>query len=262
MKRIGMLCTLAVFLVTTLVTAGESHPELYAVRAVKANPTGLIRYEQALKTAMAAYGKHGLAVDFIWVESTDNLVYYFIIPIQSMGDMDGIMRAFADVRKKMGPNALAEMEQAFAGTADTSEIMVVKKLDTLSYTGEEPPEGEKWRYFEETLWYIQPDKYQEAMAIAADYRKLFEEKQAKVGYTLFMKTIGSDMPMMYVVTMARDPLHFAQREAELKKLLGDAVKPLQERFLSVTRKMEVNRGWGRPDLSYLPKADTATPATD
>ncbi len=251
MKRMRDLFLLTLFCCAVPVLAGEGEAHMFAVRVVKADPAGLIRYEKALKETMELYKTEGLALDNLYVESMDNMQYYFIIPIKKYGDIDTIHAAFADVRKKIGKEKLTAIRDSFKGTALSSELMIVKYLPDVSYEPEsEKAENKNWNYFEETIWYINPDKYGEAMKLAADYRKLFEEKHAKSGFSIYLKLMGSDMPLMYIVTNAKDAVHLATMEKELKATLGDAVKPLHERFLSITRKVEVNHGRFRPDLSY------------
>jgi len=176
MRNIFLL-TLFCFAVPALAGEGEAH--MFAVRMVKANPAGLIRYEKALKETMKLYKTEGLALDNLYVESMDNMQYYFIIPIKKYGDIDTINAAFADIRKKIGKDKLTAIRDSFKGTASSSELMIVKYLPEISYEPEsEKAEKKDWNYFEETIWYINPDKYSEAMKLAADYRKLFEEKHA------------------------------------------------------------------------------------
>lgn len=63
--------------------------------------------------------------------------------------------------------------------------------------------------------------------------------------------------MLAVKIVNVNPAKMADYEKAHKKALGDTVKPLHEKFLSMTREVETVRGWFRPDLSYMPDEEPA-----
>lgn len=256
MKRV--IWTIALVLVVGLMpaTAGEQQDQLLAIKVVKANPAKMADYEKALKHAMALYGEHKLDVPAIWVSQDENWDYHLVIPIKNHADLDRLWDAFGKVRKAIGEEALAEMEAMFDGTVESSSMFLTKYLADLSYTPEGFQEKSKdWRYFEMLVWYVKPDHARDARKLAAAYKKLYIEKGIDDGWAIYSDLMGPDLPVMNIMSWAESPVHMQDKDKAHKEALGDAVKPLHEQFMTMTRKVETTRGWFRPELSYLPKSE-------
>lgn len=259
MKRVLISCALLFVVCLVPAMAGESKDQMLAVKVVKVNPAKMAAYEKAVKHAMALYKEHKLDVPAIWVSQAEDMSYHYVIPIRNHGDIDRIWKVFGDFRKTIGKEGIAEMESAFEGTVESSSMYVTKYMGDLSYM----PEGfearsQDWGYFEMMVWYVNADHYKEAMALAADYRDLYKAKGITDGYGIYVDYIGTDLPVMNVMNWAKNPGHMLELEKAHKQALGDDVLPLHERFLSMTRKVEMVRGNFRPELSYLPEKSETT----
>lgn len=256
MKRV--IWTIALVLAVSLIpaTAGEKQNQFLAIKVVKANPAKMADYEKALKHAMALYAEYKLDVPAIWVSQDENWHYHLVIPIQNHGDLDRLWEVFGKVRKDMGEDKLAEMEAMFNGTVESSSMYLTRYMTDLSYSPEGLQKKSKdWRYFEMMVWYIKPDHAKDAMKLAGEYKKLYIEKGIDDGWAIYRDLMGPDLPVMNIMSWAESPMHMQKKDKAHKEALGEDVKPLHETFMTMTRKVDTVRGWFRPELSYLPKAE-------
>ena len=254
MRRVMVFCALALVFCTTAVHAGENKDQMLAIKLVKVNPAKMADYEKSVKHVLELYKEHKLDVPAMWVSQSEDMTYHYVIPIENHAGIDHIWKAFGDVRKAIGKDGLAEMEDMFQDTVESSSLFVTKYMADLSYMPDGFNERSKdWNYFEMMVWYIDADHYQDAMQLAKDYKALYTAKGIQDGFGIYVDYMGPDLPVMNVMSWAKDPSHMLEMEKAHKEALGDAAKPLQQQFLSMTRKVEMVRGWYRPDLSYTPK---------
>lgn len=258
MKRLAVITALILCVCLMPAHAAEKGDRMLAVKIVKVNPAKMADYEKAMKHAMALYKEHKLDVPAIWVSQNENMNYHLVIPIENHGGLDRLWEVFGEIRKSVGKKAVAEMEAMFADTVESNSVFVTKYMANLSYM----PEGfekrsQDWKYFEMLVWYVKNDAYMDAMQLAGEYRDIYAGAGIEEGFAVYMDYVGPDLPVINVMSWAENPMHMRKMEKAHKKALGDAVKPLHEKFLSMTREVETVRGWFRPDLSYMPDEEPA-----
>ena len=139
----------------------------------------------------------------------------------------------------------------FDGTYVTHKDYVLNLSSELSYkSGEIVEEGVYFRNF--NYYFVSPDKWKEAKAIAKEWNELYTSKNIPQGYRIYTGGLGTE-PLIMVVKWAKSASEFYAQEAKTEEMLGD-VKDLTDRTMAITRKFESYDGKIRPDLSYQPEA--------
>ena len=113
------------------------------------------------------------------------------------------------------------------------------------------PEGEYYR--DNAVYYFSPENMMEARKLAMDYKKLHEKINSKMHYRVYTSGFGADGSYILIAAGAKDPNHFAEKQMETQKLMGEEGQKLQMRFLDLVSRSEYMRGYMRPELSYIPK---------
>jgi len=131
---------------------------------------------------------------------------------------------------------------------------VAAQRDDLSYVPAKPRlKAEEMPYARIDYYYLKPGTEEQAEQIAKDYVALFKSKDIPDGFTIYTALSGHDLPLLVAVIPAKNPADLATADEKTNAALGDALRALQGRALSITRRFERKDSWYRPDMSYMPK---------
>lgn len=232
----------------------ESKGQLFVIGEDVVKPSMVDQYEAAVKELMAAMKTHELAVPYMQASMREDFHYYYLIPIESLGDIEKIDNAFGEVVQKIGQEKWKVLFAPFGEMLEYEKHVIAERADYLSYTPETPRiKPEERNFLHWTFYYIQYGKAEEATQIAKDYLKLFKSKNVPNGYHVYWGRTGIEMPALAVVQWAKDATDFYEQAKRSNELLGEEGKKLSKRAMAITRRIEHVSGWPRPDLSYMPE---------
>ncbi len=92
-------------------------------------------------------------------------------------------------------------------------------------------------------------------AVSREWVALHKKKNWGNGYKCFAGDFGTDMPVYLVFWKAKSEADALIHLEKSSNLFGEEGKELEEKGESLLRRFEIKRGWLRPDLSYIPKAN-------
>jgi hypothetical protein len=128
--------------------------------------------------------------------------------------------------------------------------MIVGHEPAMSYVAAAPRlKMEEAKFFHFSFYYLIPGKEEDAKALAGDFAALMKSKNIPDSYNIYMAIMGPDMPLLVVEQWARDEADYWASEAKNNATLGDAVGALNARALGLTRRIDHENVWIRPDLS-------------
>ena len=184
--------------------------------------------------------------------SLDDMRYLYVSAIDNMASLD--QDPFEGVVEAMGEDGFDEMMSGYENTFETHTNYIINLNHDMSYKSDVIlNEGVNFRMF--TYYFIDPDDWKEATAIAKEWKELHASTNAPHGYRVYMGGLGTE-PMIMVVQWAKNAEEYYANQAENMKAMGDP-SDLRNRTMAVTRKMEHYTGMIRPDLSYQPKSAMA-----
>jgi len=211
----------------------------------------MVPYEATGKKLVDALKSHQVeSVNFL-AFSTNDFRYLFVSPLENMAELD--KNYFEEFQNKIGNEAFGELMSGFTGYDEHGDY-VLNLRDDLSYqpSGIDPrTEGQDYRRF--TYWHITPEKMQEALSVAKEFKALNESKGSKVHYRIYQNFYGSFGPFLLVAMSGESENELTARLEANQQLLGDEFMKLWQKAMALTWKYETIDGRFRPDLTYIPE---------
>jgi hypothetical protein len=258
MKRRSLVAFLSlVLLATAALHAADdaSQPRWFVLHQEISRPFGLQTYEQTTKEFVGLLQQHRDLMpgfSFTAFAGTD-LVYSYVSPIQSPADIAKVNEAFGAVAGAVGVEKWSDLMHRNGNVTAEIRESILMEDPSFSYAPAQPRlKQDEMRYYDFDLYYMIPGRDAEADAICREFAALFRKKQIPDGYRLFKVVLGSDMPMLVVVTGAKDPADFDAEDASVREALGPEGQALFQRAFAISRRFDRRGGWLRPDLSLPP----------
>ncbi len=182
-----------------------------------------------------------------WLE--DN-TYMYVSPVENMAQLDN--NPWAELAQKAGEDKAEAVMSAFGGTYNTHIDYLAVFHPDLSYKPEQlQEEGNNYREWD--FFYYNEINQDQMMAMAREWKKLYEDKNVDIGYTVYTNGLGHEGPVLVIHRWAKDPVEMAQNNQKMNQLFGEAGQKLWERTAALGYRMETKRGWLMPNLSYMPQ---------
>ena len=242
--------TMLLLLLLTTVSSAQEGKQAYSVHVDHVRPSMMVQYENISKELIAESKKHG--ANFGWIAMvTDNFDYYYVSPIENMAELD--KNPFAPLSEKMGKGELGKLFDRMDKCYDDHVNYTLVLDKDLSYMPDgmtQTPEGQPYR--KNTLYYIAPENYGAAEALAKDFKSLYAKKGSKVQYRVYRSGFGADGTYFMVAVAAKNAAEYETMSYENQKMLGKEGEALVGRLFNLISKTESISGSIRSDLSYHP----------
>lgn len=236
-------------------------PDLYLVHEEVVPPAMMGRYEGVTKEMLGLLAEKNVTNPSIAFNTfmTTDMHYVFVSRLPGgFNSLDAMYNAWMSLPDAVGKEKFKELETRGSATMSSYNEMIIMRRADLSYEPATPRiKPEEHRFFRWDFYYLQPGKESEAEAIAKDYVALFKSKNVGDGFTIFMATMGQDLPLLIAAIPSKSPADFAAVDEKTNATLGADLRALQARALGITRRIEHREGWVRPDLSYPAPAKPA-----
>ena len=255
MRRTALaLALFALPLVSAFAADAPPKPDLYVIHEEVVPPAMVPRYEAVTKEMLGMLAEKNVtnpSMAFTTFMTTD-MHYVFVSRLQGgLGGLDAMYNAWMSLPDTLGKEKYKDLETRSAATMSSYNEMIIMRRADLSYEPATPRiKPEEHRFYRWDFYYLQPGKESEAEAIARDYVALFKSKNVGDGFSIFMATMGQDLPLLIAGIPSKSPADFATVDEKTNATLGADLRALQGRALGITRRIEHREGWYRPDLSY------------
>ena len=249
-NRAPLVAFLFFFLICTSIRAQNDRYQLYVVHEDHVNKAMMDKHHDADKKIVEAAKNNKMkGMDWITFVGDDNRVMY-LSPIKNMGELD--KNPFADLEKKMGEKEYKELFDSFEGTYSKHGDYILRLDKKLSYMPDgitQTPQGENYR--ELTIYHIPPGSGDKAEELAAEVKKMYEDKNSGIHYRLYKSGFGTMGEYYMAAVAAESPEQLEQRRQENDDLLGDEGKALFEKIENTFSEIEKVTGYLKPELSYV-----------
>jgi hypothetical protein len=207
------------------------------------SPANMAAYEAGTKAFMGSLAMTPQAADIQWTAvSGPEFGYYYVVPMDGWADIGEMYERWEAAGAAMGQKR-AEHTAAMYQHVEESVTMVIMSRPDLSHNADRAALTPENAYRHYTWWYPQPDKTQEAEAVAKEYIDLFKARGLDAGWLVYQTVMG---------TAAPDQATYNARDVEITKALGEDGMKLNAKAMSLARRMVISEGWLRPDLSFPP----------
>ncbi|HJW94140.1 MAG TPA: hypothetical protein VJ901_11030 [Thermoanaerobaculia bacterium] len=253
MKRLSLAVLVTVISLAAF-AAEPPKPQLYSLYEEVVNPSMMTQYEGATKDLVKALGEKKLTSASFVVNTymTSDFHYLYMTPIASWAQLDTIDNDWRELKEKIGAERWTDIQKRGNGAMSSYDSAIIARRDELSYRPETPRLPEEREPFARLeFYYLKPGAEEQAEQVAKDYVTLFKEKKIADGFSIYTALSGHDLPVLVAVIPAQSPADFAAADERNTAALGDALRTLQGRAMSLTRRIERKDVWFRPDLSYM-----------
>ena len=255
MKTIKITTVLALLIMLSPIVSQaqeEKAFQAFLVHEDQVKPSRTDEYEKTSKDFIEACKKHGHE-DSWNVAQMSNGKYLSITPIEELGDIDNA--SMAPLIEKMGEENFSAIFDRFNTCYDKHGSYVVIRNNNLSYmpdgmsTTQEGQNYRKWHFI-----YVTPENRSEMSKNMKAVKELFESKNSKMHYRVYVNGFGQIGDYFLVVVSAKDAEDYAKRAKENRALLGPDAKATFDAVFNLASDYEEVTGDMRPDLSYSHKA--------
>lgn len=247
-----LFCSLV--LITSTSFSQEKKDQLYIVREEVAKVDMWDQYEKTSKEWVEMMTQAGLDIPYVRASQQDDAHYLYLIPINNYSEIDKFPGIFGSAIEKIGKDKWTKFMVENESSIETHKDYVVRWSAEYSYVPKEPRlkmEDSKfihWMYFHFKL-----EKRKELQEILKEWKKLYEDKKIKNGYSLWLVDLGLDNNLMVLTEYAKDGADFYTSQKEDNALMEAEATVLWNKMSPLLTGIEQKYGNRRPDLSYIKK---------
>ncbi len=251
----GSILFICLFLSASKINFAQDQPkdQLFYIHEEVAKIDEIDQYNKSGKEFTQMMKDAKLDVPFIRTSQTDDLHFYYLVPLNNYADIDKLSSAFNDMMAKTDKDKMVKNMTEGAEATEYSREMVFKRSNELSYspvmTNDLDMSKEvfvHWDYYT-----YKPEDRQQVMDLGAKIKKLNVDKKIETGYTVWLADMGERNNLIVVTTLAKDAVSFYQQMKKDNATLGKDMEDLWNKMLPMLEHFEHKNGHTRPDLSYL-----------
>jgi hypothetical protein len=246
----------AAFLIASLAAAQETaQPKLFVLHQEQARPGMTKQYEEATKEYLSLVRQHHEklpALQFV-VMAREDFRYSYLTPLENYGSLDKVQAGYGAMISAVSQAKWDELMARQGAATELIGQLIMLEYPGFSYVPAKPRlKADEERYVRMDYHYVLPGREPDAMAVAQATVELYRKKGVADGFRLFVVQVGPEMPLLIVMSSARDAADFEEREKVNEELLGAEGKDLAQRAFAVLRRFETYSATVRPDLSIEP----------
>jgi hypothetical protein len=247
-----LLCGL--FLIAPPAFSQEMKDQLYWVREEVAKVDMWDKYESTSKEWVKLMTEAGLDFHYMWASQRDDGHYYYLFPLDNYAAIDKMQTIFGAAIEKIGKEKWAKFLVENESSIVTHKDFIVTRSAKYSYVPKEPrlnSEDEKfihWMFFHYKL-----ENRKEVMDIMSEWKKLYESKNIKNGYTIWLIELGLDNNMIALTENFKDGADFYTAQKEDNALMEAEASALWAKMAPFITSTENKYGSQRPDLGFVKK---------
>jgi hypothetical protein len=247
-----LLC--GIFLITPKSFAQEMKDQLFLIHEEVVKVDMWDKYESTSKEWVEMMTGAGLDLPYIQASQRDDGHYYYIIPISNYADIDKMQGVFNSAIEKIGKDKWSKFIVENNSAIESSIDFVATRSAKYSYQPKSPrikPEEAKfihWMFFKYKM-----ENRKEVMDILTEWKKLYEDKNIKSGYNIWLIELGLDNNMIALTEGFKDGADFYTSSKEDNALMEAEANALWTKMSSFLTSTENKYGSPRPDLGYVKK---------
>ena len=229
----------------------EPKDQLYWVREEVAKVDMWDKYESTSKEWVKLMTEAGLDFPYMWASQRDDAHYYYLFALDNYAAIDKFPGIFGAAIEKIGKDKWAKFMIENEGSMVTHKDFIVTRSAKYSYWPKEPrlkPEERKfihWMFFHYKL-----ENRKEVMDIMTEWKQLYESKNIKNGYTIWLMELGLDNNSVVLTESYKDGAdYYTSTEAD-NALMEAEAKALWTKMSQYITSIENKYGNQRPDLGF------------
>jgi hypothetical protein len=230
----------------------QMEDQLYWVREEVARVDMWDQYEETSKEWVDLMTGAGLDLPYMWASQRDDGHYYYLFPLENYAAIDKLQGIFGAAIEKIGKEKWGAFVKKNEASMETHKDFIVTRSAKYSYWPKEPrlkPEERKfihWMFFHYKL-----ENRKEVMDIMLEWKKLYEDKNIKNGYTIWLMELGLDNNMIALTENSKDGADFYSAMEKDNTLMEEEASALWAKMAPFITSIENIYGSQRPDLGFM-----------
>jgi len=240
-------------LLPNLSQAEEQKAQLFFIEEVVVKPSMVAEYEAHVRNVLDLVKKHGFP--YPWTAfSTEDLHYFFVLPVDNYATMDSFFKALEEWYIKIGKENSQALQKEVTGTYKHVRYSCYRYVPEMSYLPENPRLKPGERNFGLMGYcYVIGGKEGEVTDYFKKIAEFCKEKNYTNGWDTYAGEFGTDMPLYVYMEFGKSAGDFWTQSDEFHEAHGAEINKIWSKCLALFRKYEYKTGRVRPDLSYMPK---------
>jgi hypothetical protein len=244
-----------VLFVFTVPILSQEQPkdQLFYIHEETAKISKIDQYNSTSKEFTQMMMDSKLDVPWIRASQTDDLHFYYLVPLKNYGDIDKLSAAFNDMMSKSDKDKMNKMMSENAESIQSVRELVFKRSNSLSYgsVADQGLDMSKNNFIHWDYYTVKSGKMKEMLDLGAKYKKLCEDKKVPTPYDVWLADMGENDNLIVVTTLAKDAVSFYQQMDKDNTALGKDGEDLWQQMMPLLDHFEHKNGHTRPDLSYM-----------
>lgn len=230
--------------------SAQNAPSSFVVFEEFVAPADVAAFSKVQQQAVDLWKKHNFDVPILSY-GTEDYTFYWVIPIENFGSIDGIFQKSSAITKKMKEEDGFDGDKAFHELS-TVRSSVIMSAPELSYH----PDGNYGQtadktYCEWSFCSLKQGHEKEASEAIKKWIEFYKTSGEKYEWDVFHVIFGHDTPMLILMTRSKDPSTIRQMEAGLWEKHRKEFGELWNGFAAHLRKIENKTGWFKADWSTV-----------
>lgn len=254
-QKFFLTLMIAVIIISgNLIAQQEMKDQLFWVREEVAKVDMWDKYESTSKEWVKMMSEAGLDFPYMWASQRDDGHYYYLFPLDNYAAIDKFPGIFGAAIEKIGKDKWAKFMVENESSIVTHKDFIVTRSAKYSYWPKEPrlkPEDAKfihWMFFHYKL-----ENRKEIMDIMTEWKNLYQDKNIKNGYTIWLMELGRDNNMIVLTENYKDGAdYYTSMEAD-NALMEAEASALWAKMSPFITNIENKYGNQRPDLGFVKK---------
>ena len=250
----SLLLLSGLFLLTQKSSAQEMKDQMFLIHEEVVKVDMWDKYESTSKEWVEMMTGAGLDLPYIQASQRDNGHYFYIIPISNYAEIDKMQGIFNSATEKIGKDKWSKFMVENNSTIQSSIDFVATRSAKYSYMPknsrikQDEAKFIHWMFFKYKM-----ENRKEVMDILTEWKNLYEDKNIKSGYNIWLIELGMDNNMIALTEGYKDGEDFYKTQKEDNALMEAEAGALWAKMSQFVTSIENKYGSPRPDLGYVKK---------
>ena len=242
------------FLITPPSFSQEMKDQLYWIREEVAKVDMWDKYESTSKEWLKLMTEAGLDMPYMWASQRDDGHYYYLFPLDNYAAIDKMQGIFGAAIEKIGKDKWAKFLVENEGSMVTHKDFIATLSAKYSYMPKEPRlKSDEAKFIHWMFFHYKLENRKEVMDIMKEWKKLYEDKNIKNGYNIWLIELGLDNNMVALTESFKDGADFYTSQKEDNALMEAEASALWNKMAPYITSIENKYGNQRPDLGFVKK---------
>jgi hypothetical protein len=250
----SILSLCGLFLITPPSFSQEMKDQLFWVREEVAKVDMWDKYESTSKEWVKMMTEAGLNFPYMWASQRDDGHYYYLFPLDNYAAIDKMQGIFGAAIEKIGKDKWAKFLVENEGSMVTHKDFIATLSAKYSYMPKEPRlKSDEAKFIHWMFFHYKLENRNEVMDIMKEWKKLYEDKNIKNGYTIWLIELGLDNNMIALTENFKDGADYYAAQKEDNALMEAEASALWNKMAPFITSIENKYGNQRPDLGFVKK---------